>query len=449
MPFGIVSGTVGSLEVQVPMSVQGVLDDGASLTASNVHFHLRLSDLVSADVAPDALLEDLVGAMHEHAAAASASTRGGDRGEGGVFVDDGEDAGGRAGEAERQLSRGRMDASVSSATSLVLSDVDEDLLFDGGSSSVQAAPEGMTLVEVALKRVFANIEGTFTAVELRLDCGGGRSLVLQVNRLGVKDTTASHAEPSAEADFDQASVAERTRQIRVSGLRLIACGFGGADSSHGGAAPRSFAERGGSPAAASDDVIDPAESRVLLRSLTDDDGLVSLVTRERPSAGVPGVAVDVSLRDVVVTLQPTDFGVLMEVVDRCVPAKGAYSDGSGSGGGADELLMEVSVQVKTPSPPPSRAHHTHPFTPFFFSSLTCAHAHTKILCLFCARSLSTHTCLCGGVDPQATSVLATLFLDDDIDVVARGLSESSQSHDNAGYVGGLDRVCVALNHPQV
>ena len=61
----------------------------------------------------------------------------------------------------------------------------------------------------------------------------------------------------------------------------------------------------------------------------------------------------------------------------------------------------------------------------------------------------THTCLCGGVDPQATSVLATLFLDDDIDVVARGLSESSQSHDIAGYVGGLDRVCVALNHPQV
>ena len=343
MPFGVVSGTVGTLEVQVPMSVQGVLDDGASLTASNVHFHLRLSDLASGDVAPDALLGDLVVAMHEHTAAAAAATAAASGGGDDVLESGGVYTGGEVGVPTIQRSRGGMDASVSSATSLVLSDVDEDLLFDGGSAGAQAAPEGMTLVEVALKRVFANIEGTFTAVELRLDCGGGRSLVMQVDRLGVKDTTASHAEPSAEAEFDQASVAERTRQMRVSGLRLLACGFGGGDAAnngHGAARAAGGSGRAASPEMSDDD----SESRVLLRSLTDDDGLVSLVTRERPLAGVPIVAVDVSLRDVVITLQPTDFGVLMEVIDRCVPAKDISDDGGG--GGADELLMEFSVQVQ-------------------------------------------------------------------------------------------------------
>mmetsp|Transcript_10364 Transcript_10364/g.31195 ORF Transcript_10364/g.31195 Transcript_10364/m.31195 type:complete len:1780 (-) Transcript_10364:95-5434(-) len=309
LPVDIVTGTVGFLDAKIPFSVQGVLDDGATLDVSEVRLCLKLTDLVeAADGAESVRLQQapghLTGEHGEHGEAAAAAG-----------AADGEPC--RGGSLDRHSRR--MNESVSSIHSDTVMDIFDEPL------DAQSTPEGMSLVEAALKRVFANIEGSFTDVELDLDCGDGRHLIVRVDHLSIKDTTANLCAPDAEGDFDQATAAERTRQMRCCGLHVIARGFPG--SAEGGV-------DGGEAAGTGDERC--THEFVLMRSTSAEDSLVSLITREHPQPGVAALSVDVSLQDVEVIMQPTDFGVVLEAVDRLTPR-----DDSGL---PDELL-EFSVQT--------------------------------------------------------------------------------------------------------
>mmetsp|Transcript_25184 Transcript_25184/g.65717 ORF Transcript_25184/g.65717 Transcript_25184/m.65717 type:complete len:155 (-) Transcript_25184:1-465(-) len=78
LPVDIVTGTVGFLDAKIPFSVQGVLDDGATLDVSEVRLCLKLTDLVeAADGAESVRLQQapghLTGEHGEHGEAAAAA----------------------------------------------------------------------------------------------------------------------------------------------------------------------------------------------------------------------------------------------------------------------------------------------------------------------------------------------------------------------------------------